>query len=201
MSELLASLSGFERVLLYIAIPFTLLTLIQMIMEIIGLSSHEVHHIDGDMTLGDVDHPSLAGYNFFTVRNFVYFLTMFGWVSLAVSRAGLSVGPSIIVGIIAGLLTTVLIAYIFLTLTRLNESGNIQLSNAVGKMASVYLRIPAERKGAGIIQLSVQGATIEINALTDGPELKTGDVVTVVQMLDPSVVLVKQAEKGMGYQE
>jgi len=198
MIEQFAALSGFERVLLYIAVPFTLLTIIQMIMEIVGLSSHDGHHADGNLTLSDVDHPSLAGYNFFTVRNLVYFLTMFGWVSLAVSRAGLSVGPSIIIGIIAGSFTTVLTAYIFLTLTRLNESGNIQLANAVGKTGSVYLRIPADRKGIGIIQLAVQGATIELNALTDGPELKTGQVVKVVQMLDLSLALVKPADKGGG---
>ena len=63
----------------------------------------------------------------------------------------------------------------------LNSSGNERIGNAVGRQATVYIPIPATRKGAGKVQLSMQNRIVEYQAVTDDAEpLKTGETVEVV---------------------
>lgn len=196
MSEILASLSGFEKILFYIAVPFTLLTIIQLILEIIGLGGHHADAGMGDTTGGvDVTADHMPSFNVFTVRNVIYFLTMFGWTGLAASKAGAPVWLTTIIAIIAGTFTSFIIGYIFYLLSKLTESGNIKLANAVGSFGSVYLPIPARRVGSGIIQITVQGMTIEVKAITDGDDnLKTGTPIKVMNVIDDTTVLVSKSE-------
>lgn len=192
MTDWWASLTGVQRIFAAFALPFSLLTIVEFILELTGLGSH--HNVDGpgidDVTAMDASGGFLDHFTFFSVRNFIYFLMMFGWTGLAFSKLGVSTPISVFVGIFAGLITTVIIGWVFFMMSRLTETGNTQLANAVGKTGSVYLTIPGERKGSGVIQLVLQGATQEVNAVTDGKTLPTGKSVQVVEILGSSTALV-----------
>ena len=199
MEEWWIGLNSFERVFVILAFPFSLLTVLQLILELLGLSAH---HGDSDMPVdtamdshsADLVHEGLfSSFPVFTIRNLIYFLTMFGWTGLACSKGGLPLALTIILAVIAGILTTMIIAWVFYLLNRLTESGNITINNALGQMGSVYITIPAHKEGTGVIQLVMQGATQELNAMTEEAAIPANTAIKVVKIINQNTVLVKKS--------
>ena len=63
---------------------------------------------------------------------------------------------------------------------------------AVGKIAEVYLTIPAKRTGSGKISVVVQDALTECAAVTDSDEpLSTGSRCVIKAVLSEQLVLVE----------
>jgi len=193
MSEWWAALTALERGFVWVAFPFTLLTVLQVILEIIGVGGDSGH---ADTGIGDFAHDSgfMDHFHFFSVRNMIYFMMMFGWTGLACSKAGLPTFVSVFIAVLAGIGTTLIIGWIFYLLNRLTESGNLNLNSAIGKMGTVYLTIPANRKSNGVIQITLQGMMREMNAVTDNEEIATGASVEVIELLQETTFLVNKAE-------
>ncbi len=192
MNEWWNAFTGIERFFLTVAIPFSLLTLILLVMEMVGMGGdhdHDAGGFDGGDAGGFYDHL-----NFFSVRNMIYFLMMFGWVGLACTKGGFPVILVIPFGIIAGLVTSLIIAWIFYVLSKFTETGNVQLSNALGKIGNVYLSIPGKREGKGAVQVAVQGILQELDAITDGDKLSSGTSIQVVDVLSNNTVVVAPSD-------
>jgi hypothetical protein len=76
-------------------------------------------------------------------------------------------------------------------MTKLVEDGTMRLSNALGKTGKVYLPIKGGKGGFGKVQIKIQGALHEIQALTnDEKELSVGTVVQVESIIDDNILLV-----------
>jgi hypothetical protein len=75
----------------------------------------------------------------------------------------------------------------------LRAEGTARIGRALGSPATVYLRIPANRSGAGKIQLNLQNRTMEYEAVTSGDEIPTGAKVTVVGIVASDTVEVRPA--------
>jgi microcompartment protein CcmL/EutN len=56
----------------------------------------------------------------------------------------------------------------------------------------VYLTIPAEKKGKGKILVSVNGAVHEIDAVTNGNTLASGEIIRVINIVDDNLLLVEK---------
>ena len=78
-------------------------------------------------------------------------------------------------------------------LMRLKADGTVQIENAIGQTGTVYLRVPANRTGAGKITLNLQNRTVELEAFTAADELPTGTPIRVVAILSPNSVEVAHA--------
>jgi hypothetical protein len=83
-----------------------------------------------------------------------------------------------------------LVSVLMRGLRRLTVSGTLDLANAVGLSGSVYLRVPGRGQGPGKVTVEVQGRSMQLEALTDGPEIPTGARITVVAALDGDTVKV-----------
>jgi hypothetical protein len=60
----------------------------------------------------------------------------------------------------------------------------------------VYIPIPAERKGPGKVQLSMQNRIVEFLAVTDeGDRLKTGEAVEVVGLAGSDTLEVRRVRE------
>lgn len=167
--ELLNQLEPLLRTFWYVAIPSSLIFLLQTILTFAG-----GHHGDG---FGGGDFDTHAGghdgdgFHVFSFRNLINFLLGFSWTGISlyalVSNSILLVLLSLAVGV--GFVW--LFFFLIKQLQRLAEDNTFQLTDTLGKEVEVYLKIPANRQGKGKVLVSARGAIHELEAMTDGPEI------------------------------
>jgi membrane protein implicated in regulation of membrane protease activity len=184
-----AGLQTAEKVYWFIALPFTAVFLFQLVLTFLGGDTdHFSFSADHDVTF-DGDHG--VGFQFLSIKNLIGFFAIMGWTGIAMLNAGKSLGITVFVSVLAGFLMMVIMAAMVYYLSKLTEQNVLTLSNAIGKTGTVYLRIPAERKGMGQVQINVQGFQT-LNAVTDEKEeIKTGALIRVVDSINNEILLVK----------
>ena len=84
-----------------------------------------------------------------------------------------------------------LILYGLRTTRGQKSAATPRIAQAVGKHATVYIRIPGGKSGSGRIQVNLQSGTTEYLAVTSGKELPTGSEVLVVDVITPTTVEVQ----------
>ena len=192
------SLSTFSQVLACMAIPATLILLIQTILTLIGIGDNGVDSDIGDadidadaadgvfgaeLTDGDSAPSGLDGLRIFSVRGIIAFFVVFGWTGILLDSLSLSPVISVGVGAVAGFLIMLLIALLFRAVMKLESDGNVDNRNALGVSGTVYLKIPPNREGTGKVNIMIQGSYCERDAVTDENEaLPTGCEIVVMSL-------------------
>ena len=181
------ALSFLQKVYWIVAIPSTLLFLVQFILTLTGGDGHDVGHDFAHEHDSDFDHGS---FHVFSLKSILAFLMVFGWSGLAVVSSGkLSVSFVLLISFFAGLAMMLVTAWLLFLFSKLEQSGNLDVENAVGESGEVYLTIPGQKKGIGKIQIIVQGQLQTLDAVTaENEELKTGTKITVVH-IEPDKLL------------
>jgi len=150
-----------------------------------GLNIFGLGDADADID-PDVDVDALDGadsLNFLSVRALAGFLTFFGLIGAGGTASHWHAGLSLGAAFAAGSSVMLFIALIMRWFRRQHSEGNLQPQNAVGKTARVYLRVPPGKSGKGKITVSIQGRSMEFEAVTSGGELVTGSPCRVVSMI------------------
>lgn len=193
ISESWQSLMLIEKIYWCIAIPFSVLFIIQIILTFFGGDMDGIE-ADGDSDVSiESDHG--IDFQFITLKNLVAFFTIFGWTGIACLDGGLSVGKSVLISAIAGFVMMAIMASIVYFMGKLSDDGTLRLKSAIGKVGSVYLTIPAKRGGMGQVQVKVQGLQT-LDAMTDSEEdIKTGAVIEIVEILNDEILVVKPSGK------
>ena len=203
LNEWWTEIPNFERIFWFLAVPSSIISLLQLILEFIGMGSDSMDadfdsnvDVDVDADL-DADVSDSSGHHaggdlrIFTVRGFIVFFTLFGWAGIAFTRTGF---PGLIVIIIAfmiGFGAMVLVAWLFKFLHNLGESGNTDIKNAIGKRGTVYFTIPGNGQTTGQIQITFQGSFHTMDAITyDKEDIKTGTNVKVTEVLEDGTLVV-----------
>lgn len=186
--EALTQLDTLLQTFWYLAIPASLVFLIQTVMTFIGVDSGDGIDADFDGDMNGDDAP----FQLFSFRNLVNFLLGFSWggISLytSISNKALLIAVAFLIGA----------AFIFLfflmmkQVQKLAEDNTFQIKDTVGKTGSVYLRIPASKDGNGLVQISVNGTVQELKAMTEGEEIPSGSMIKVVELLNDSILLVEK---------
>jgi hypothetical protein len=197
MNEWWTALDGFEKTLWTITLVATVIFVIQTVATFIGMDSDGGLDADfsGDMDVdadGGGDGHDHSPFQLFTFRNFINFFLGFGWSVITLEDKLGSRTIAVIIGVIVGALLVATVMYMFYSLSKLAESGNMELKNAVNKTAQVYLPIPANKTGVGKIQVQIQGSLHELDAITDGDALPTGTMTRVKEIMDNKFVLVEK---------
>lgn len=192
-------LSTVEQILYYIAVPSTIALLIQTLMTFLGMSG------DGDfdggsdgLDAGEFDADFEISFEIFTIRNFIAFFTFFAWGGIwASSIPNQSDVVTILLGILSGTMAMGISGGLFYFMKKMTSSGTLNLKYAVNKIGQVYIPIPANKAGTGKIQILVQGALRELDAMTNSDEvLSTGTSVQVVSIVNENMVLVQIDQKN-----
>ena len=207
-------LSVLEHAFAYIAIPATVILVIQTILLLFGLGDQgdtDVDVPDGpdlDIDLnangmeldldGDGAPDALAaheladaGLRIFTIRGFVAFFSVFGWCGLAMLRAGTHPLAAALVSFALGMGAMLALAYILKAALKLQSDGSLNLKNALGVCGSVYLTVPPQRSGRGKVTVVIQEQLGEFEAITDDASpLPTGSEVQVVGISGKSTLVV-----------
>lgn len=181
------SMTGFERIFWVIALTFSLLFLIQTVLSFAAG--------DGDEAFGDSDEAigedEGIGYGFFTIKNFIAFFTIFGWTGIAFIKGNVAKPLVIGLALAAGALMVVIMMLLFRSMSRLKQSGTLQMQNAVDKMAETYLFIPGKRNGFGKVHIKMQGSLQELQAVTDDEtDIATGKLVKVLSVINGTTLVV-----------
>jgi membrane protein implicated in regulation of membrane protease activity len=144
---------------------------------------------------GQIHHPDSSWlFGVLSFRTLVTAAAFFGLAGMAAKKAGFQPTASILVAAMAGMAAMYGMYWLTRSISSLDSSGNQRIGNAVGRRATVYIPIPAEQKGAGKVQLSMQNRIVEYQAVTDEPEkLKTGEAVEVVAVAGSDTVCVRRA--------
>lgn len=198
MVEWWNSLSAMMKVLWAITLSASLIFVIQSVMTFLGAGDSSDFDVDTDVS-GDVDVPDTdvhgTGQGLLTFRNFVNFLLGFGWSAILLRESIGSTPLLIVVSVIVGVILVTLVMLLFKWLSGMQEAGNINVfKSAVGCEGKVYLAIPGERSGSGKVQIIINDAVREYEAVTDGPALATGTSVRVVEVISADTMLVEPIE-------
>ena len=169
-----------------IAIITSVFFVIQTIMAFMGLDADT----DDGASFETVEMEGLSGY--FSFRNLINFLLGYGWGGVLLH----SIIPNMIwlevaaVGV--GLLFVLVFVFILRQVMKLSTDKTFQMDEAVGQIADVYLRIPAEKKGTGKVMVSVRGSVHEIDAMTEGAEIPTATKVRVTKVIGSELLEVER---------
>jgi len=193
-----ASLSLVMKILWGVTLAASLIFIIQSILTFIGADAGD-GGIDTDFDTGfDTEAADAAvegGTNLYTFRNFVNFILGFGWSAILLQEKIHSVPLLLIVSAVVGVALVAVVMYLFKWLSGMQQSGNINVyKSAVGCNGTVYLTIPGERGGEGKVQISINNAVREYDAVTDGDVLKTGTPIRVTEVINANTVLVEPLE-------
>jgi len=146
--------------------------------------------LDVDLDTGP-STDSDASFKAISFQSLVTFCLMFGLVGLAASRDDWGIYPAFGGAVAAGLLSIWIIGKIFAFAASLQSSGTVRLGDLTGQSATVYTRIP--ENGNGKVNVTVNNRMQELLAKSeDGLEIKTGELVEIMEMLDGGTVLVKR---------
>ena len=190
-----ADLSPVMKLLWGVTLTATLIFIIQTVMTFLGADADSTDFdMDVDTSMDGSDLSNIdSGANLYTFRNFVNFFLGFGWTAIILQPSVKSTAVLVIIAVLVGIALVALVMYMFKWLYSMQQSGNINVyKSAVGCQGKCYLRIPGERGGEGKVQITIQGAVREYNAVTDGDEIKTGTSVKVVEAIDGNTLLVEE---------
>jgi hypothetical protein len=180
-------MTSLEHVYWIIAVAASVVLLIQLALAFVSgmdfhIGSDLGTHGGGDSSSSDFTLPH---FQLLTIRNVVAFFAVFGWVGIAMIHANASTSLTIFVSFVCGLAMMFIMSAMFLGLSRLQTSGNLDVSLAKGLQAKVYLTIPSKRSGEGKIEVVIQGKIVEMDAMTDNAEqIPTGTLVNIKDILN-----------------
>ena len=202
------SLTLVSQIFYCIAVPSTLLLLIQTIMMLVGLGDDAASDI-GDVDVSDADVSDgvfgdneiteipddfgLEGLRILTVKGIISFLVVFSWVGIVLESVGAQLFITIPVSAVCGFATMLLLAFLMRAVMKLRSDGNIDTKNAIGTSGKVYLTIPPARSGEGKVQLLLQGSFVELGAVTDDETaIPTGSEIVVVGVSGQTDLVVRR---------
>lgn len=184
------SLSTAMQVLWAITLSASLIFVIQTVMTFLGLGDHDA---DFDLDTSDGSFDADPSMNLLTFRNLVNFCLGFGWTAVLMHEKIQSNALLIIVSVIVGILLVTVVMWIFKWLSGMQQTGNIDVhKSAVGCEGKVYLTIPGERKGEGKVQITINNAVREYDAVTDGEAIPTGKAIKVTEVINDYTLLVEE---------
>lgn len=190
-----------SQIFFCIAVPATLVLLIQTVLMMIGIGDDMDTDIpdlpdgvfgDGDIA-GDTDISGFDGLRIFSVRGIIAFFVVFGWIGVAMDGADCPLWLTILVAILGGFAMMLFLAVLLRLTMRLKSDGNIDNRNAIGTSGKVYLTVPAARRGEGKVQIMLQGSFVERNAVTDDEEpIPTGSEIVVTGISGQTDLVVRR---------
>jgi hypothetical protein len=186
-----------EQILYCIALPATLVLIIQAVLIVIGAGAEGVEggfDVDG---AGDVDYASgprdFGVASLFTLQGVSAFFCVFGWVSIFVYRTGFPLIFAVIFAAVLGFATMLAIAKVMIYLTKLAHSGTLDVKNLLGSVGTVYLKIPPRGTGRGKVTVQTSERLVEFDAISEiEDDIPNNAQIRVIDILGENVLVVEK---------
>lgn len=172
MTQWFNALGTLGQVFLCMAIPASLILLIQIVLSLIGIGQDGDFDIEApddafDFDGSDIsDAGDVADLQLFSLRSIVSFFVTFGWMGVTLVNDMKDVWV-LLISFGAGLVVMFTVAYLMRALYRLESDGTSDIRKAVGMVGTVYMTIPANRAAKGKINVLIGDRLEEREAVTD----------------------------------
>jgi membrane protein implicated in regulation of membrane protease activity len=180
--KIFSDFNGLEMFFLAGAIIGGFFVVVKLAMQFIGGDADADVGGTGDIGI-DTEHvDSDVGFRALSMQGLSAFFMMFGLVGLALYRQSqMGVIISMVGAVAAGMVSVWIIGKLFQAAARLQSSGTLQISDAVGSTGTVYLTIP--EGGTGRVSLNFRNRLREYDAIeVNGAAVTTGTPVRVIQV-------------------
>lgn len=189
------SLYTFQQIMFVLAVTASLVMLIFIVLMLIGIDNSDFDGVDSpDFEIDSInDEPlsSIGGLKVLSVRGILAFISVGGWAAFLFANI-MSAWLAALLGIVFGLIAAYLVALAFRAIFRLESSGNIDYENSIGKIGTVYMRIPKKKSGKGKVSLILQERLIEANAITnEDQDIMPKTEVEVIGVVETTTLIVK----------
>lgn len=213
------SLELLEQILYCIAIPSTLVLIIQIILIFLGAgdggegfnpsdtsgfdTGADVGSLNNGVDMGDVSDVNIDGGNpadfssmrFFTLQGIITFLCVFGWSALGAYSGTKNILLTFLIAVVLGAAAMFGVAKIIQLSARLAQNGNFDVKNLLGECGTVYIPIPAESKGTGKVMISVGERLVEYDAVTEDKEpLSSNAQIRVTDIRSETLLVVERSQ-------
>lgn len=160
-----------------------LVTLVQTALALLGMG------LDGLFDL----HTDGSGVGLFSSHTLSAFFMGFGWGGVLFIRSGTPLPLATLAAALCGLGMMAAMFFLLRSLLKLQSSGNLDYSKAVGSDATVYVTLPGDGlDGGGQIELQLQGRVITAAARSTAPgRVAPGTRVRITGMAGPTAFLVE----------
>lgn len=172
----------------YIALPVSIFFGLQTIMTFVGLSGGET---DADIDVDGADSGDLP-FEIFTLRNLINFLLGFSWTGISLYEKFENKTTLIFISIVVGLAFVAVFFLLIKQILKLSENNSFKIENTLNKTADVYLTIPENKSGKGKVQISVNGAFHELDAMTLSTEKISSGAVIKVIAVENNILIVEK---------
>jgi len=187
------ALSGLEQAFATAALIGSIVFVFQLVMMLLGVHGADAH-APGMEVSHDVAHAdSDTAFKVLSIQGLTAFVMMFGFAGFAMSRgSGFTALPSLAAAFAVGFAAMWLVAKTFSLFRRMQSSGTLNLSNAVGQTGRIYLGVKPGSPGK--IEVAVQGRLQIFDAVGEGDEaLPTDTRVVVLRVENQNLMVVKRA--------
>jgi len=186
--EILDSLEPLLRTFWFIAIPASLIFLIQTFLTFTGADASDGIDADFNSNLEGTDAP----FQLFSFRNLINFLLGFSWMGISFYTIIQNKTLLILLSLFIGVSFVYLFFLLIKQLQKLAEDNSFKIENTLLKTAEVYLTVPANKNGKGKIIISVNGSYHELDAMTDYDSLPSGTLVRVIRIENENILIVEK---------
>jgi hypothetical protein len=115
-----------------------------------------------------------------------------GWMGLACLREwGTSRFMAFLSSLGFGVGLMLLNASLMFAINKLNKEVHIDLREAIGHLAKVYLVIPARGEGTGQVEVTIADQLKVMRAVSEQGEIPTGGLVKVMDVQDGEILVVR----------
>lgn len=181
--NLLQDLEPLLRTFWLIAIPSSLIFLIQTAMTFFGSDASDGLDADFD----GIDAP----FQLFSFRNLISFLLGFSWTGISFYTMISNPLWLILLSLAVGFVFIGMFFIIIKSMLKLTEDNSFKINHTIDKVAEVYLTIPGQKSGKGKVIVSVNGSVHELAAMTENEAIASGKSVKVVGVTGDQVLLVQ----------
>lgn len=185
--DALENLDFLLRSFWFIAIPTSVIFIIQTVMTFMGVDASDGLKPDFDGDLSGTDAP----FQLFSLRNLINFLLGFSWTGISFYSTITNTPVLLALSVAVGALFVYAFFVIIGVVQKLAEDNSFTLSSTLNKTAEVYLTIPGNKAGRGKIMISVKGAFHELDAMTEHESIPSGSVVKVVRIEHDAILIVE----------
>lgn len=185
--EFFESMDPLLRAFWFVALPTSLIFIVQTIMTFLGADASDGIEPDFDSL-----HGADAPFQLFSLRNLINFLLGFSWTGISFYTSISNPILLVAIAVAVGSLFVYLFFLIIRQIQKLAEDNSFKISNTLNKTADVYLTIPENKSGKGKIMISVNGAFHELEAMTENGKIESGSVVKVIRIESNNILIVEK---------